>query len=303
MVARKKRQHTRVRNLSSALQKMVTALNLGLIAALCWGIHDVTIRYLSKSVPLLAALFTVLFVGALFQFAVLFLLPGGLAVETSALLLACCAGLAFLVASIGLYFAFERGPVRVVAPLIASYPILSILFALLSGTRVTLPEWIAVLAIVFGVALVAILSNLEHDDAAPLAPTIALSLVSACGFASTFKLGQMAAEISGELPTTLITRITALLCLAGIIWARRLPFYAGHKALFPLVIMGLLDGIALLCVISAAPLANPEYASVTSSIFGMVTILLAWAFLKERMSAGQWGACVMTFAGIAYLAL
>lgn len=281
----------------------MTALKFGLIAALCWGIHDVTIRYLSKSVSLLAALFTVLVVGALFQATVLVVTPGGFAVESSATLLACCAGLAFLVASIGLYFAFERGPVRVVAPLIASYPILSVLFALLSGARVSLAEWIAVLAIVLGVALVAILSDKARDDAPPLIPTIALSLISACGFASTFKLGQMAAEISGELPTTLITRITALLCLAAIIGLRRLPFYAGHRALIPLCIMGLLDGIALLSVISAAPLANPEYASVASSTFGMLTIILAWAFLKERMSPGQWGACVMSFAGIAYLAL
>lgn len=282
---------------------MITSLNLGLLAALCWGIHDVTIRYLSKSVPLLAALFTVLTVGAAFQAVVLVMVPASFAVEMSAFLLSCGAGIAFLVASIGLYFAFKRGPVRVVAPLIASYPILSILFALLSGSRVSWAEWIAVLAIVIGVGLIAYLSDSDRDDGPPLAPTVALSLVSACGFAGTFQLGQMAADISGEMPTTLITRLTALVCLAAIIAMRRVQYFPGRRALIPLCIMGMLDGIALLSVISAAPLANPEYAAVGSSTFGMLTILMAWAFLKERMSPAQWGACVMAFAGIAYLAL
>lgn len=281
----------------------MTALNLGLVAALCWATHDVTIRYLSKSVPLLAALFTVLCVGALFQAAALIVMPEGFEIEKTSFLLAIGAGLAFLAASLGLYYAFERGPVRIVSPLVASYPILSILFALWTGARVSLPDWMALLAIVLGVGLVAFLSDKDSDNIPPIAPTIALSLLSAIGFASTFQLGQMAAEISGELTTTLIARITALVCLAGIIGLRSARIYPGHKALIPLCIMGVLDGIALLSVISAAPLANPQYASVASSIFGMLTIILAWAFLKERMSSAQWGACLLAFSGIAYLAL
>lgn len=281
----------------------MSALGLGLVAALCWGIHDVTIRYLSKSVPLMAALFAVLLIGALFQSSILILLSDAFSVELRALLLSFAAGVAFLIASLGLYFAFERGPVRVVSPLIASYPILSVLFAVLSGAAIAATDWLAVLAIVCGVGLVAVLTDPADDVNPPLGPTIALSLISACGFASTFKLGQMAAEISGELPTTLIARITALSCLALIMLSTRAPLHPGRKALIPLCIMGLLDGIALLSVISAAPMSNPEYAAVASSIFGMLTILLAWAFLKERMSFAQWGSCLLAFAGIAYLAL
>jgi drug/metabolite transporter (DMT)-like permease len=50
-------------------------------------------------------------------------------------------------------------------------------------------------------------------------------------------------------------------------------------------------------------LPHAEFAAVTSSIFGVVTILLAWAFLKERLGALQWGSVAVVFAGIGYLAL
>ncbi len=187
--------------------------------------------------------------------------------------------------------------------MIASYPILSLVFAFFQGATITTAQLLAVFAIVAGVALVAILSD-ENDTQAPAAgPTIALALLSAVGFATTFRLGQMAAEISSETTTTLITRLTTLGLLLVIMVVKRAPFSAGRTALAPLAVMGLLDGIALLCVISAARLPNPEYASVASSIFGLLTIVLAWAILRERMSPPQWAGCLLTFVGIGYLAL
>jgi len=281
----------------------MSALALGLIAALCWGIHDITIRYLSRSVPLLAALLTVLLVGAVFQLGAILILGESIRVPMQALWLAIGAGISFLVASLGLYFAFERGPVRLVAPLIASYPILSVSFAVLLGAQITFAQIVAVLAIVVGVGIVAALSDGSDDDTPPIWPTIGLSLIAAAGFASTFKLGQLAALAGPELPTTMVARLTALVLLIIVILLRGARSWPGRRALFPLFVMGTLDGVALMAVISAAPLPNPEYAAVASSTFGLLTILLAWLFLREKMSLSQWGGCILAFSGIAYLAL
>ena len=281
----------------------MSALALGLIAALCWGIHDITIRYLSRSVPLLAALLTVLLVGAVFQLGAILILGESIRVPMQALWLAIGAGISFLVASLGLYFAFERGPVRLVAPLIASYPILSVSFAVLLGAQITFAQIVAVLAIVAGVGIVAALSDGSDDDTPPIWPTIGLSLIAAAGFASTFKLGQLAALAGPELPTTMVARLTALVLLIIVVLLRSARSWPGRRALFPLFVMGTLDGVALMAVISAAPLPNPEYAAVASSTFGLLTILLAWLFLREKMSLSQWGGCILAFSGIAYLAL
>lgn len=220
-----------------------------------------------------------------------------------ALWLAIGAGISFLVASLGLYFAFERGPVRLVAPLIASYPILSVSFAVLLGAQITFAQIVAVLAIVVGVGIVAALSDGSDDDTPPIWPTIGLSLIAAAGFASTFKLGQLAALAGPELPTTMVARLTALVLLIIVVLLRGARSWPGRRALFPLFVMGTLDGVALMAVISAAPLPNPEYAAVASSTFGLLTILLAWLFLREKMSLSQWGGCILAFSGIAYLAL
>ena len=281
----------------------MSALTLGLVAALCWGIHDITIRYLSSRVPLLAALLVVLVVGAVFQVVAVAIVASASILTGPAIGLSLASGFFFLMASLGLYFAFERGPVRLVAPVIASYPILSISFAALTGSTITSLQGLAVLAIVGSVGLVAALSEDDPADVPAAGPTIVLSVISAIGFASTFKLGQMAAEISGELTTTLIARLTALGLLILILLVRRATLWPGKAALVPLVIMGLLDGVALISVMSAAPLPNPEYAAVASSTFGLLTVVLAWAFLRERMSAPQWAGCLIAFAGIGYLAL
>jgi uncharacterized membrane protein len=85
--------------------------------------------------------------------------------------------------------------------------------------------------------------------------------------------------------------------------AFKLPFWPGRKSIGLLAMMGVADGVALLCIVSAGGLANAEYAAVAASVFGLITIVLAWGFLKEKMTVPQWVGCAITFAGIGYLAL
>lgn len=281
----------------------MNAIALGLLAAVCWGLHDIAIRYLSRTVPLIGALLVVLITGLVFQTFVLasggdLRLPQG-----PAFWLSIGSGAAFLMASLGLYFAFERGPVRLVSPIIGAYPIASIAFAAATGTAISGGQIAAVLLIVAGVGLVACLSDSSGDPVPPKGPTIALSLISALGFATTFKLGQMAAALDGELQSTFVARITAIALLGLIVVARKIPVTVGRGAILPLIVMGLLDGVALLSVLSAGSLANPQFAAVASSMFGLFTIVLAWVLLKERMTAPQWGGCVIAFLAIGYLAL
>jgi len=44
---------------------MIISLGLGLIAALCWGVHDICVRYVSQRTGIMAAISTVLIFGAL----------------------------------------------------------------------------------------------------------------------------------------------------------------------------------------------------------------------------------------------
>lgn len=281
----------------------VSALGLGLLAALMWGFHDVCVRFVSQNTPLMASLMTVLITGTLFHFGVMTVQGTPFALSGSVLLLACAAGVCFLIASLGLYGAFKRGPVRLVAPIIASYPVLSVTWAAMNGAQIALWQWGAVFAIIVGVSLVAALSD-ESTDHVPSKPlTILYALISSVGFAGTFALGQMASAQAGELPVTMVTRLIAIGLLGIGMVALKLPFWPGKRAVPVLTLMGIADGIALLCVLRAGHLPDAQYAAVASSTFGLLTIVLAWVFLKERMSQIQWAGCALAFCGIGYLAL
>lgn len=281
----------------------MSTLVLGLIAALCWGFHDICVRFLSQKTPISACIFTVLLTGLVFHTGLVTVTGEFQMIQSRAVWLSVGAGVFFVIATYGLYYAFQRGPVRLVAPLIAAYPILSVGIAALQGTPVSTFQWVAVLAIVAGVAIVAALSDTTDTETPPQGPTILFALIAAIGFAGTFALGQTAADISHEMPSTLVTRIIAVAIVVGLIVAMGQKFWPGKRALPLLIAMGIADGVALLCVLSAGGLPNPQYAAVTSSMFGLLTILLAWIFLKERMTPPQWGGCIVAFCGVGYLAL
>jgi drug/metabolite transporter (DMT)-like permease len=281
----------------------MTTLALGLIAALCWGFHDICVRFLSQKTPITACIFVVLLTGLIFHAGLTVTTGNLMTVPLHAVWLSVCSGVCFVIATFGLYYAFQRGPVRLVAPLIASFPILSVSWAAFQGATIAPLQWLAVVAIIFGVGIVAALSDDNADHVPPQGRTIFYALCSAAGFAGTFAFGQAAADISHELPATLVTRIIAMILVAIIILVTRQSFLPNRAALPWLIAMGIADGIALACVLAAGALPDPQYAVVTSSMFGLLTILLAWMFLRERMTPAQWAGCVVAFCGVGYLAL
>lgn len=280
----------------------MTSLTLGLIAALCWGLHDITIRYLSRSAPMMGCLLSVLFIGTILQTVALLVL-GGNALPNEALVLAILAGLAFLLANVGLYFAFARGPVRLVTPIIACFSVISVAIAVFEGASLTTGHAAAVGVLLLGIAIVGFATPEDDQEFPPLEATIGFAVLAAFGFAGTFKLGQMAAEASGDLEATLVARVTAFVGLGAVLLFKSAPVLPGRGALIPLIGMGFLDSVAIFSVISAAPLPNPEYAAVATSTFGLLTIVLAWGLLKEAMRPAQWVGCLLAFSAVGYLAL
>ena len=279
------------------------ALELGLLAAMCWGFHDVCVRFISQKTPISACILTVLVVGLIFHISLMIAENNFSLISETAFAYATIAGIFFVIASFGLYHAFKRGPVKLVAPLIASFPILSISWAIWIGTPVSSLQILAVLAIIIGVSIVAVMSDNSLEKIQPIGKTIVISLIASTAFAVTFAAGQAAAELSPHMSVTLVTRIISILLCIVVIYFAGLSYWPNRPAIPWLIAMGCADGIALWCVFSAGALENPEYASVTSSIFGLITILLAWVFLKERMTTMQWIGCIITFLGVGYLAI
>jgi drug/metabolite transporter (DMT)-like permease len=281
------------------------ALGFGLTAAILWAVHDLLARKLSQGAPLLPIMVWVMATGGIVLVPVSLVLGGWGLMTGPAWGLAALSGLAVVLAMGSLYKAFSLAPVRLVSPIVGAYPMLSLGIAMLQGRAVTGADWLAVLAICIGIAIVALASRSDAPEGYAASPTLAIgwATLSMIGFALTFALGQEAARQGADLPVILVSRMVALAVSVGLlVWFG--GSLSGQRSQFPvLALMGGFDAIALGLVTAAGVLPRAEYASVASSLFGVLTVLLASWFLKERVRLIQWLGIATIFTGIGTLSL
>ena len=277
---------------------------LGLIAALAWGTHDILIRWVSQKSNIYSCLFMVLFFGFIFQTAYLVFTSDFASIPISAAGPILASGTAFMLAGIAIYKAFEIGPVQLVAPIVATYAIASILWGVVQGDPLTAFQILAVIAVFVGLYIVVSLGNTgdEQTSSGNRIHAVLWAAMASFFFALTFGIGQSMVQYAPEMMTILATRLVALTTLIPVMIFLKTPLLGARKQWKILATMGGLDALALSSVLTAGNLPNASYASLAASLFGMVTILLAWIFLRERMTPLQWLGVITTFAGVAYLA-
>ena len=278
---------------------MLVSLSLGLLAALLWGIHDYVVRLVGGRADPLALLLMAMATGA-----VLLTLPALMANDwnhfTSVELgYAALSGLFYALGTYVLYRAFTIGPVRLVAPICGAYPLLSVLFQMARGQEAGLGVWAGVLAVVAGISLVT--RGDAEEATGRRVEAILWSLLAAIGFAITFGFSQWAAETAPEMPVIWVARLFALATVALLVLVRQVPLKPAFSIGLAVALMGTLDSISIALVTLAGGWPHPEYAAVTASMFGIVTVLLAWRFLGETMRVVQWIGILAAFGGIAIL--
>lgn len=279
------------------------ALGFGLTAALLWAAHDLCARKISPGAAVLPILAMVLLTGL----GVLLLPALGLGdwstMSAPAFVIAAASGLAYVVAGGSLYKAFSLAPVRLVSPVIGAYPLLSLGIAVTQGRHVTIWDWLTVGAVVVGIAIVALAARDDAPEGYSAPPHVAIgwAVLSAVGFASTFALGQAATRLGSELPAMLVGRTVALGAVVLLVRLRHEPVLPERSQVSMLALMGVLDAVALGLVLASGALPHAEYAAVSSSLFGVLTVLLAAWFLKERVRTVQWLGIACVFGGIAAL--
>ena len=279
------------------------ALGFGLTAALIWAVHDLLARKVAQGAALLPILATVLGVGCIVLVPLAWALGDWSAMTAGAWRASFAGGLAFAIAIGSLYKAFSLAPVRLVSPVIGAYPLLTLIVAVAQGRTVSPVDWLAVLLIVGGIAIVAVASRDDAPDlyAASPATAIGWAALSAVGFAATFALAQVGARMGSELPVILIGRVVALAALVGLALTTANRIRPPRPQLGLLALMGAFDALALGLVTASGALPKAEYASVASSLFGVLTVVLAAWFVKEGVRLVQWLGIATVFTGIAVL--
>ncbi|MEO1192503.1 MAG: DMT family transporter [Pseudomonadota bacterium] len=279
----------------------------GLLTALGWGGADFVSRFtggkLGVPVTLAGMMASSLFLLSLaaWHTGTVLVFPD----EGWALLLgsACCLVLGTLL----LYRGIVRGPISLVAPIVAAYPVWSLILAVTLGVQPSWLQWAAMLAVMGGVVAVARLGGGAdaHASEAPggLPVTIAIALAGSLCFALGLSGAQYSAPVFGEMQVLLTIRVLgASLAIGALILVPRLRRPVPLRWWPLLVLQGLLDGGAYLALLAGSETAESATASVVvASAFCVVPVVLAWIVLKERISAGQWLAIAVIVAGVAVL--
>ena len=277
----------------------------GLMTALGWGGADFIARFTGRAMGHHTALFGVLLVGSLVLPLVLWQSGLPLAWDPAGWWLLLATGLGIMVATLLLYRGLARGPVTLVAPIVASYPAFNVVLEFVLGARPTALQWGAMLAVMAGVIVVARAAHaLGHPEDLPrseLHRTVAIALAASLAFAVTVAAAQHATPHYGELQTVVYARWISLaaICLL-LLWRRERP--ALPLRWWPAVLLqGMLDGGAYVALLAAGGGEGAAIAAVVASCFAAVTVVLARLFLKEAMTWPQWGGIAVIIGGVAML--
>lgn len=114
--------------------------------------------------------------------------------------------------------------------------------------------------------------------------------------------GQAAVPIFGEIETVWLARCFGLAVISGLFLWRPTKSPLTLRWLPLLAFMGLLDVIVLGTIVATGNWPEPAFATVVSSAFGAVTVLLARLFLKELIAPAQLGGMALIFGGVGVLA-
>jgi len=288
------------------------AIILGLTGALCWGGADFAARFASRRVGAYRTLFFMQFFGFIALSVYLKFRAGffeGIAPGWHPWALAALAGVINMIASLSLYYSFQIGVMSLVAPVSSAYPALTVALAVASGERITVLRGVGLAVTLVGVILAATTFTPSADDSAKesahLTKGVGWAILAALGFGVLFWfLGFYVVPAVGPAISVWMIRLTcfSVLAVAAVPARQSLKLPTG-SVWWLLAAVGFLDTAAFVANNAGLQTGQVSVVSVLASLYGAVTVLLAWIFLREKLERSQWFGIVLIFAGIVLVSI
>jgi drug/metabolite transporter (DMT)-like permease len=280
---------------------------LGVLTALTWGGSDFLARFATHRIGTLRAMLYMQFIGFLLLTAALPWFGGlghlGDGSGWRPWAWGLVAGSINAVSTLSLYRSFEIGKMSVVAPLSASYPVLSVTLSILTGEHLTATRAAGIVCIMLGVALVAAFEKPpDLNDAEAVRRSgkgVGWALCSAAGFGVLFwLLGIRIIPRVGAAQTVWMIRMTCTLVAASILLIAKLPVGLPSGSRWTALGMGVGDTSAFVISNRGMEIEQVAVISVLGSLYGAVTVGLAAIFLREHVARWQFVGIGSIFAGI-----
>lgn len=283
------------------------AVLLGVFAAFSWSVHDLVARSYAARIGPVRMAASVMIVGGIFVFAAVLYRGQIWSAERDGILTGLMLGVAYGMGVGGLFKAFSLGPISLVGPITAAYPILAVLWNVAMGLSPTPLQWAAVFAALAGAVIVA---RSGHADGGinvvpkkDVVPLFFFCLVACLGYSASIIIGQKAGVHLGEYEATFVSRFTGTLVLLPFLLGEARPAALQARHWLGIAAMAFLDVAGVTAINLSGFMPGYEFAGIGISSYGGLAVILAALVLKEKVSRGQWFGICLIVGGVMALAL
>ncbi len=270
---------------------------LALCGAASWGAGDFLGGLASRRAPVLVVLAVSQALG-LAGVALWVLLSGDSFPGVVELLPAVAAGAAGLLGLGALYRGFAVGAMGIVAPISAASPLVPLT---VDAARGTMPSALQVVGIALVLGGVGTVSFTPSATGSRIAAGAGLAALAALGF-GLFVVGIGAGAEHGAAWAVVGARLTSASIALVLVLATSTSLGAARPVLPQLVAVAVFDTGANVLVAVATTQGPVGIVAVLSALYPIATIVLARAFLGERLSASRRIGGVIAIAGAALVA-
>jgi len=280
----------------------LAAIAFALGSSLLWGLSDYLGGFKSRSlaVPVVLA---AMYLSSLLVMAAFVGMRGEAPPSSSHVLAALGAGLVGIMALAAFYTALSIGTMSIVAPVSATGVALPVIVGLIGGDQ---PGAVRSAGLALAVAGVVLASR--EAPGGPIGVreqrlSIGLAILAGLGFGSYFVLAEIGSE--GDVAwTLLLSRVTGfpIIALIALLALRRGATRPAVGAAAALAGIGLLDLGANAFYNHASTIGELSSVAVASSLYPVVTVMLAGLLLGERVQGVQRAGVVVALAGVLMIA-
>ncbi|MEY3156530.1 MAG: hypothetical protein RLZZ291_686 [Actinomycetota bacterium] len=273
---------------------------LALLSSVLWGTADYLAGNLSKRYKAIAVTGVSQFFGLLFGISAILLFSDFIKPNLSwngYLLPGVIAGIAGFIGLISFYTGLATGRMGVVSPISSLSVVIPLIFALVRGER---PTTLQTVGIVIAIAGAFMASGPEIKNGLPIKPLI-FAVVAALGFGTALTFIAIGSETDSLHTMTAMRVASVTVC---IFLALKFKTIGGFvKSNVPLLVfIGVADFLANFLLGVATTKGLVSIAMVFGSLFPIVTILLAFKFLHERLMKVQYVGIAFALGGVILIA-
>lgn len=273
---------------------------LALLSSVLWGTADYLAGNLSKKFKALAVTGVSQCFGLLFGVSIILItgsfIPPNLSFD-GYFIPGVIAGVAGFIGLIAFYTGLATGRMGVVSPISSLSVVIPLVFALVQGERPTALQTIGITVAIAGAFLA---SGPEIKNGLPIKPLV-LALVAAVGFGTALTFIAIGSETDSLHTMTAMRVASVSICIMIALRYRSIGGFTKNN--LPLLIfIGVADFLANFLLGVATTKGLVSIAMVFGSLFPIVTILLAFKFLNERLLRVQYVGIALALSGVLLIA-